>query len=849
MWGRTEIEAAGAESRGWLVGLGAVVASLALALPAGAPHGGSSVAGTAVTGKPAAAAITKHSVRHGLESLPPVVGSQLSAAVGAESPRFHARPAEGGFRLEAAGVTARFDGRGATLRAGGVSLPLTVAGFGRGASLERPAVRSVGGHRNRVSLDRGVLTEWYAGGPLGIEQGFTVAQRPAGEDGPITLELALGGGVQARKAPSGGVRLTRADRPGLSYGALAALDATGRELPSALHVRDGALVIQVWDRGGRYPVVIDPLFQQGSKLTASGATGAGALGFEVALSADGNTALVGAPLDDSAVGGAWVFTRSGATWTQQGSKLLGTGRVGEGFVGWSVALSADGNTALVGGPADNNFAGAAWVFTRSNGNWTQQGPKLTGTGATGQGFFGGSAALSADGNTAVVGGSEDGSRVGAVWFFTRSGATWSQQGPKKTGGGEVGAGSFGFASALSADGDTALVGGPDDNGGVGAAWVLTRSAGTWTQQGSKLTGSGVVGSAFFGGSVALSADGNTALVGGSDDNGLAGAAWAFTRSGTAWTQQGPKLGVSGAVGAASVGYDVALSSDGNVALLGGPYDANEFGAAWLFTRSGGTWTQDGAKLTGSGASGSAFFGNSVALSSDGATGLIGGQDDANGVGAVWPFAAPVPAAPTGVTAVAGDGTATVSFTPPPGVVTTYTVHATPADVAPVSGTSSPIVVTGLTNGTAYTFQVQGSNSTGTGQLSAPSNSVTPFGTPGAPTGVAAAAGDGYALVSFTPPAATGGVPIAYYTVTASPGGQVANGSGSPIRIDGLTNGVAYTFTVTATNTGPATSPASSPSAQVTPAGGSRPHTLPTSESPRPPIPVFPVPTTPRVPPP
>jgi hypothetical protein len=842
MWGRTQIGAR-------RLGLGTVVAGLAVVLPAVALLGSSSVEREPVAGKPAAAVLTKRSVRNGLESLPPVVGSQLSAAVGANSPRFHARTSRGGFRLDAAGVTGRFDRSGATLRAGGVSVPLSVTGFGRSGKLERPGVRAVAARENRVSLDRGVVTEWYAGGPLGIEQGFTLPHRPAGEAGAVTLELGLGGGVQARKGPSGTVLLTRADRPGLSYGALAVLDATGRELPASLHVRDGGLAIRFRDRGARYPVVIDPLFQQGSKLTGSGITGAAAFGFEVALSADGNTALVGAPLDNNAAGGAWVFTRSGATWTQQGSKLLGTARVGDGFLGWSVALSADGNTALVGGPADNNFVGATWVFTRSNGNWTQQGPKLTGTDESGQGFFGGTAALSADGNTALIGGSEDGGRVGAVWFFTRSGATWSQQGPKKTGGGEVGAGSFGFASALSADGDTALVGGPDDNGGVGATWVLVRSSGAWTQQGSKLTGSGVVGSAFLGGSVALSADGNTALVGGSDDNGLAGAAWVFTRSGTAWSQQGPKLAVSGAVGAASVGYDVALSGDGNVALLGGPYDANEFGAAWLFTRSGGTWIQDGAKLTGSGASGSAFFGNSVALSADGATGVIGGQDDANGVGAMWPFAAAVPAAPTNVTAVAGDGIATVSFTPSPGPVTSYTVRPSPPDVPAVSGTSSPIVVTGLTNGTAYTFQVEASNTAGTGPLSAPSDSVMPFGTPGAPTAVAAAAGDGYALVSFTPPAATGGVPIAYYTVTASPGGQTANGSGSPIRINGLTNGVAYTFTVTATNTGPATGPPSPPTAQVTPAGGSRPHTLPTSESPRPPIPAFPAPTTPRVPPP
>ena len=136
--------------------------------------------------------------------------------------------------------------------------------------------------------------------------------------------------------------------------------------------------------------------------------------------ADGNTAIVGGSDDNSGIGAAWVFTRSGGVWTQQGSKLVGTGAVGTGQQGSSVALSADGNTAIVGGLGDNSGIGASWVFTRSGGVWTQQGSKLVGAGAVGTALQGCSVALSADGNTAIVGGPEDNSRVGAAWVFARA---------------------------------------------------------------------------------------------------------------------------------------------------------------------------------------------------------------------------------------------------------------------------------------------------------------------------------------------------------------------------------------------------------------------------------------------
>ena len=258
---------------------------------------------------------------------------------------------------------------------------------------------------------------------------------------------------------------------------------------------------------------------------------------------------MGGPGDNGGAGAAWVFTRSDGVWTQQGSKLIGTGAVGSGngysvAQGHSVALSADGNTAIVGGPGDNpgsrgNSVGAAWVFTRSDGVWTQQGSKLTG-------------------NDAV------------------NGATGAQQG---------------FAVALSADGNTAMVGGHGDNAGIGAAWVYTRSNDFWAQQGGKLIGNDAVGAANQGSSVALSADGNTAIVGGWADGWLGnvpgtGAVWVYTRTGNVWAQQGSKLvgtgAVNGTVGA-RLGYSVALSADGSTAIVGGYGDNDWVGAVWVFS--------------------------------------------------------------------------------------------------------------------------------------------------------------------------------------------------------------------------------------------------------------------------
>ena len=371
--------------------------------------------------------------------------------------------------------------------------------------------------------------------------------------------------------------------------------------------------------------------------------GAPDAGESVAISSDGNTVIVGGEGDNSRIGAAWIFVRSGSTWTQQGPKLVGTNAIGTPTQGRAVAISSDGNTAIVGGEQDSNGTGAAWVFVRNGGAWTQQGPKLVANdviGSTSAPAFGISVALSPDGNTALIGGFGDNYDVGATWVFARSGTVWTpiakliaDPGPPTFG--------QGYAVALSADGNTALVASSSDENYTGALWAFVRSGGAWQQQGSKLVGTGAVGAAAQGCSMSLSADGNTVIEGGCLDNGYMGAAWVFTRSNGVWSQQGAKLVGVGSVGTTvEQGGAVSLSADGNTALIGGLSDNGGFGATWVFKRVGGVWTQQGNKFTGAGAAGTVVEqGAGLALSADGSTAVVGGSYDNEGFGAIWIFTA------------------------------------------------------------------------------------------------------------------------------------------------------------------------------------------------------------------
>jgi trimeric autotransporter adhesin len=469
-------------------------------------------------------------------------------------------------------------------------------------------------------------------------------------------------------------------------------------------------------------------------------TGAGDRFGAVALSADGSVLAVAAfaeasaatgtdgnQLDDSqpGAGAVYVFTRDDTRWIQQAYlKASNTGE-GDNF-GSRIALSADGLTLAVsavgedssatgvgGNQSDNSFntSGAVYVFTRSGATWFQQAYiKASNTGIGD--LFGGSIALSADGSTLAVGASEDSaatgingdqsdnsaSGAGAVYVFTRSGMSWSQQAYIKASNTDK-MDAFGRSIALSADGSTLVVGasgedsaatGIDGNqsdnsaSSAGAVYVFTRSGTTWSQQ-SYIKASNTDADDIFGFSIGLSADGSTLAVGAAGEASAAtgingnqadnsaeyvGAVYVYLRNGTAWSQQA-YIKAANADPRDAFGAIVALSSDGSILAVGagnessaatgvGGNHANNTapgaGAVYLFTRNGMEWRQSAYVKASNTSAGDAFganvFGASVALSGDGltlavgaagedsaATGIDGNQDDnaAEDSGAVYVF--------------------------------------------------------------------------------------------------------------------------------------------------------------------------------------------------------------------
>jgi hypothetical protein len=363
--------------------------------------------------------------------------------------------------------------------------------------------------------------------------------------------------------------------------------------------------------------------------------------FGSTVSVDGTTALIGAPDDDDngiSSGSVYVFTFSGSSWTKQ-AKLLALDGAEWDLFGFCVSL--DGDTALIGSYNDNdsgNYSGSAYVFTRNGTTWTQQAKILASDGAEEDnfGFY-----VSLSGDTALIGAPYDDDNEadsGSAYVFTRSsGSIWTEQ--QKLLASDGAAQDF-FAGCLSLDGDTALIAAhsDDDLGGFsGSAYVFIRNGTTWTQQ-QKLLASDGEEQDVFGTSVYLDSD--TALIGaiGDDDNNdWSGAAYVFTRTNTTWTQEAKLKPSNGVI---DQFFGVSVSLDGNTALIGASHDDDHgyhSGSAYVFIRSGTNWIEQQKLLASDGAVDD-FFGDSVDL--DGDTAFIGAKyDDDSGVdsGSVYVF--------------------------------------------------------------------------------------------------------------------------------------------------------------------------------------------------------------------
>jgi hypothetical protein len=481
-------------------------------------------------------------------------------------------------------------------------------------------------------------------------------------------------------------------------------------------------------------------------MKASNAGASDQFGLAVALSGDGGTLAVGAPNEDSSLtgvtagsvneassgsnapesGAVYVFARVAGAWSQQAYIKASNAGANDNF-GIAVALSADGNTLAVGARSEASSltgvtpglvdeatsgngassAGAVYVFTRSAGTWSQH-AYVKASNAGVNGFFGNAVALSGDGNTLAVGATFESSAAtgiggnqvyscsapttncasfsGAVYVFTRSAGSWSQQAYVKasnTGGSDV----FGSAVALSGDGNTLAVGAPREDSSLtgvtagtvdevtsgnrasesGAVYVYTRVAGTWSQQ-AYVKASNTGAGDGLGMSVALSSDGNTLAVGAPlEDSALtgvtagsiseaasgnsasaSGAVYVFARGAGVWSQEA-YVKASNGEGSDQFGTSVALSADGNSLAVGAPFEdgsgssigsefdnfAADAGAVYVYTRSAGAWSPQAYVKTPSNAADPDRFGISVALDGSGNTLAVGANFEdgsATGIG-------------------------------------------------------------------------------------------------------------------------------------------------------------------------------------------------------------------------
>jgi hypothetical protein len=373
--------------------------------------------------------------------------------------------------------------------------------------------------------------------------------------------------------------------------------------------------------------------EQEAKLLPADAADDDYFGSSVAL--DGDTAVIGATLDDDsgfASGSAYVFTRAGTEWTEQAKLVASNGASADAF-GCDAAL--DGDTALVGARGRGMLTGTAYAFTRVGSLWTEQAELLPTGGAPDDSHFGTSVAI--DGDTAVIGAPHDrdnGDLSGSAYVFTRIGGVWTEQAKLLPADGAP-ENYFGLDVAL--DGDTAVIGAYGNDGNAtasGAAYVFACVGGAWTQQAKLVASDGALAD-HFGWSVAL--DGDTAIIGAyeDDDNGEgSGSAYVFTRMAGVWTEQVKLLPADGA---ANDGFGRTVTLDGDTVVIASAWDddnGESSGSAYVFVRAGDSWTEE-AKVLPADGSAQEYFGEIAAL--DGDTVVFGVPKDLFQAGSAYVF--------------------------------------------------------------------------------------------------------------------------------------------------------------------------------------------------------------------
>jgi parallel beta-helix repeat protein len=601
------------------------------------------------------------------------VGAQasISGAIGRVNRDYHAIASADGVFAENTrhGLHARFSREGVEITSGKDRVGLALRAYGYGQALRRAAAAEPQPQANQITFTRGALTEWYINGPLGLEQGFTLAEPFAEKQGdePVTLAFEIDGTLAPQLEPTrDGLRF---DSSSLRYRGLIAFDNRGREFPAWLELQGRTLFLRVDDGGAHYPLTIDPFIQQ-AKLTASDAAADDHLGFSVAV--DGDTVVVGAPDHNVGAnpnqGSAYIFVKPGTGWVNANeiAKLTASDGSANDQFGHSVSISGD--TIVVGALGDDSSRGAAYVFVKPGVSWTNatETAKLTASDRAATDLLGASVAISGD--TVVAGAplvTDTNNIQGAAYVFVKAIAGWTSttQTAKLVASDPGGNDQLGFSVGIS--GDTVVAGAHNDTvnfGNQGSAYVFVKPLGGWPSatprtETAKLTASDGATNDFFGESVAISGD--TVVVGAPVDdigtNADQGSAYVFVKPLSGWAGTQPpqtqnetaKLTTTDAGSDALFGQSVAIFGDTIVA--GAPLRADlntQQGSAYVFVKQLSGWastTTETEKLTASDGAASDQFGYSVGIS--GNTVVVGARFDTvstNVEGSAYIFAPPAP---------------------------------------------------------------------------------------------------------------------------------------------------------------------------------------------------------------
>jgi trimeric autotransporter adhesin len=637
--------------------------------------------------------------RRGLASLPAAAQGPISAALGRKERVYrvvglHARNPVQRLRVG-------FSRAGVAIDSGGARFGIALSAYGYSSALRPLAFVAPVASANRVSYARGAVSEWYANGPLGVEQGFDVAARPHGGTGPLTFSLALSGNL-AGKLDHGSLLLARKG-VALRYGGLVAADARGRALRSWLELIGGRVLIRVDDRGAVYPLHVDPFVQQ-AELTAGDGAASDLLGASVAVS--GDTVVAGSYNHNSGKGAVYVFVMPAAGWANatQTAELTATDGAPGDNLGASVAVS--GNTIVAGAPhhmvGANANQGAGYVFVMPASGWagsvSTQTADLTATDGASGDLLGRSVAISGD--TVIAGAPNRASfsaGTGGAYVFVRPAPGWAGTVPQ-TGVLIAADGATGdrLGVSVAVSGDTVITGAPShqvgSNARQGAVYVFVMPASGWAGghlQTAELTAIDGASGDLLGSFVAVSGD--TVVAGAANHtvglNAQQGAAYVFVMPASGWAGSltaTAELTASDGAAADLLAGPVAISGNTVIASASGHTvgaNANQ-GAAYVFVMPASGWagslTQTAELTASDGVTNDGQSGFSVAVS--GSTVILGvpghrvvGTNP--GPGAAYVFLVPpsiVLASPTnGATYTQGEAvTAAYSCTAPAGATVT-----------------------------------------------------------------------------------------------------------------------------------------------------------------------------------